>query len=98
MKYFMIEGMILDADKMTDDIMKEHMAYTQKAMDEGTTLLSGLKTDMSGGVFIMKSDSKEKIEKYLSQEPFKIHGIQEYRILEFQSHYVNSSPAEWFDN
>lgn len=68
MKYFMIEGMILDADKMTDDIMKEHMTYTQKAMDEGTTLLSGLKTDMSGGVFIMKSDSKEKIEKYLSQE------------------------------
>lgn len=98
MKYFMIEGMILDADKMTDDIMKEHMAYTQKAMDEGTTLLSGLKTDMSGGVFIMKSDSKEKIEKYLSQEPFKIHGIQEYRILEFHSHYINSSPAEWFDN
>ena len=80
MKYFMIEGMILDADKMTDDIMKEHMAYTQKAMDEGTTLLSGLKTDMSGGVFIMKSDSKEKIEKYLSQEPFKIQDRKSTRL------------------
>ena len=29
----MVEGIILDAGKMDDAIMKEHMAYTQKAMD-----------------------------------------------------------------
>lgn len=96
MKYFMIEGTILDADIMTDEIMKEHMAYTQKAMDDGTTLISGLKTDMSGGVFIMSADSTEKIESYLSHEPFKIHGIQEYRIIEFDCHYFNPGPAEFF--
>lgn len=96
MKYFMIEGTILDADIMTDEIMKEHMAYTQKAMDDGTTLISGLKTDMSGGVFIMSAASTEKIESYLSHEPFKIHGIQEYRIIEFDCHYFNPDPAEFF--
>lgn len=54
MKYYMVEGIILDAGKMDDAIMKEHMAYTQKAMDSGMIFLSGLKTDMSGGVFLMK--------------------------------------------
>ena len=56
MKYFMIEGTLTDADKINDDIMKEHMAYTQKAMDSGLILMSGLKSDMSGGLFIMKAE------------------------------------------
>lgn len=43
MKYFIDEGTILNADKMSHNIMKTHMEYTQKAMDEGMILLSGLK-------------------------------------------------------
>ena len=39
MKYYMVEGIILDAGKMDDAIMKEHMAYTQKAMDSGMIFL-----------------------------------------------------------
>ncbi len=96
MKYFMVEGTILDADKMSDDIMKTHMAYTQEAMDDGMVLLSGLKEDMSGGIFIMKSDSIEKIETYLQNEPFKVFGIQEYKVTEFEAHYFNRSLEEWF--
>lgn len=96
MKYFIVEGTITDADKMNEDIMKEHMSYTQKAMDEGLILMSGLKADMSGGLFIIKSESIEDVETYLSNEPFKTHGIQEYRTVEFNSHYFNPSPSEWF--
>ena len=42
MKYFIVEGILKDSDKINEDIMKEHMAYTQKAMDEGIILVSGL--------------------------------------------------------
>ncbi|WP_315115633.1 YciI family protein [uncultured Clostridium sp.] len=97
MKYFIVEGIIKDAEKMNEEIMKEHMSYTQKAMDEGMILMSGLKVDMSGGIFIIKSESIEKIETYLSKEPFKIHGIQDYRLIEFNSHYFNQSLGEWFN-
>lgn len=96
MKYFMVEGTILNADEMSDDIMKTHMEYTQKAIDEGMILLSGLKEDMSGGIFIMKSDSLKKIEGFLFNEPFKKNGIQNYRVTEFRAHYVNQFPGEWF--
>ncbi|WP_066714576.1 YciI family protein [Clostridium sp. Marseille-P299] len=98
MKYFIVEGNIIDAEKMTDGIMKEHMAYTGKAMEEGMYLMSGLKADMSGGIFIIKSESLESLENYLSKEPFKMNGIQDYRILEFNSHYFNPSADEWFSN
>ncbi len=35
MKYFIVEGMLKDSSLINDDIMKKHMAYTQKAMDKG---------------------------------------------------------------
>ncbi|MBI6020184.1 hypothetical protein H8J79_05050 [Clostridium perfringens] len=96
MKYFIVEGILKDSDKINEDIMKEHMAYTQKAMDEGMILVSGLKSDMSGGIFVIKSESVEKLEAYLSKEPFKLYGIQAYKFVEFDAHYFNPSPNEWF--
>jgi uncharacterized protein YciI len=96
MKYFMVEGTLKNPNKIDDNIMKEHMAYTQKAMDEGLILMSGLKSDMSGGLFIMKAESIETLKDYISNEPFKTYGIQDYRIMEFDPHYFNQSPSEWF--
>ncbi|WP_283704194.1 YciI family protein [Clostridium perfringens] len=81
MKYFIVEGILKDSDKINEDIMKEHMAYTQKAMDEGMILVSGLKSDMSGGIFVIKSESVKKLESYLSKEPFKLYGIQDYKFV-----------------
>ena len=95
-KYFIVEGIITNQDKINDEIMKIHMAYTQKAMDSGLILMSGLKSDMSGGIFIMKSKLLEEIEEYLYNEPFKINGIQEYKITEFSPHYFNKSLDKWF--
>lgn len=96
MKYFIVEGVLKAADKINDDIMKEHMAYSGKAMEAGMILTSGLKADMSGGLFVMKAEALENIEAYLSKEPFKVSGIQDYTIIEFQPHYFNPSPDEWF--
>lgn len=98
MKYFIVEGTLKKQEKVDESIMKEHMAYTQKAMDTGLILMSGLKADMSGGIFVMKSESIEKLEEYLSSEPFKVSGIQDYKVIEFSAHYFNQSPSKWFDN
>ncbi|MBY0755331.1 hypothetical protein K5V21_07660 [Clostridium sardiniense] len=93
MKYFMVEGILKNPDLINDDIMKEHMAYSQKAMDNGLILMSALKSNMSGGLFVMIADSIEKIDDYLSIEPLKVHGIQDYKIIEFTPHYFNQSLA-----
>lgn len=96
MKYFIIEGFITNPERMDDNIMKEHIAYTQEAMEEGFILMSGLKSDMSGGLSVMKSESIKEVEEYLSREPLKMNGIQEYKVIEFSPHYLNPSPSEWF--
>lgn len=91
MKYFMIEGTLTNPNLMTDAIMKEHMAYSQQAMEQGLIFMSSLKSDMSGGLSLMQADSIEQIENYLANEPFKVHGIQNYKITEFDFHYFNPS-------
>ena len=96
MKLFIVEGTIKDAQKMNEEILEKHKSYTQKAMDEGKIFLSGLKADQSGGLFIMKEQSRKAVESYISNEPFKIHGIQEYKIIEFTYHYLNPITTEWF--
>lgn len=93
MRYFMIEGIIKNPDLINDDIMKKHMAYSKKAMDKGLIIMSSLKADMSGGLFVMIADSIEKIEEYLSNEPLKVHEIQDYKVTEFKPHYFNQSLA-----
>lgn len=96
MNYYMIEGVILNADRMNDELMQEHMIYTQKAMDEGMVFLSGLKSDMSGGLFLMKAETLEQIETYLANEPFHVNGIQDYRVIPFAYHYINADGLQWF--
>lgn len=97
MKYFVIESMLKNTDMINNDIMKEHISYTQKAMNENLILISGLKSDMSGSIFMMKSNSIEDIENYLNNEPLKKYNIQDYKITEFSPHYFNSS-NKWFKN
>lgn len=90
MKHFMIEGIITNTNLINDVIMKVHMEYSKKAMDIGLILMSSLKADMSGGLFIMMADDIKDIELYLSNEPFKVNGIQEYKIKEFNIHYISN--------
>lgn len=97
MKYFIVEGILKSQGEVKDDIMKVHMTYTQKAMDSGLILMSGLKSNMSGGIFIMKAESSEEVEEYLAKEPFKVNGIQDYKVTEFSPHYFNKSPDKWFN-
>lgn len=96
MRYFMIEGTLIENPQISDELMQQHMNYTQKAMEQGKILFSGLKKSMDGALFVMKAESVEEIENYLNQEPFGQQKIQSYRIIEFDAHYVNETGAEWF--
>ena len=98
MKYFIVEGTIKNPELANDNIMQDHMTYSKKAMDKGLILMSGLKSNMSGGLFIMKSESLEEVEDYLAAEPLKLANMQDYHIIEFSPHYFNQLPSEWFNN
>jgi uncharacterized protein YciI len=96
-KYFIIEGTLNSTLEIDESVMKEHIAYSQKAIERGVTLITGLKENMSGGILIMKANSIEEIKAYLNSDPLKISGSQEYNIIEFTPHYTHPQTNEWFD-
>ncbi|MGG7179292.1 YciI family protein [Clostridium paraputrificum] len=96
MKFFIIEGTINKSAPIDENIMNEHIAYSTTAANAGLILVSGLKSDESGGLSIMKAESLEKVEAYLSADPLKVSGIQDYRVMELTPHFVQPIANEWF--
>ena len=96
----MVQGIlkVSDENELDQNIMKSHIAYTQKAMDAGKILVSGLKADMSGALFLIKCESRQQLDDYLYNEPFHLADIQDYKVVEFQPHYTHPSPNDWMEN
>lgn len=46
----------------------------------------------------MKAKSIEEVKVYLSTDPLKVSGVQDYRVIEFTPHYSNPIASEWFKN
>ena len=44
----------------------------------------------------MGAEDAGQLQDYLDNEPLFVHGIQEYRVVEFDIHYVNKDPEGWF--
>ena len=64
MKYFLIEGIVTNPEKMTEKMMQEHQEYTGMLMKEGKVLFSSLKSDMSSSVTVVKSETEQIIEDF----------------------------------
>ncbi|MDZ5016937.1 hypothetical protein GNF72_17285 [Clostridium perfringens] len=64
--------MLKNSVPMDENLMNEHIAYSQKAIDAGVILVSGVKADMSGGISIMKAESLEAINAYLAADPLNL--------------------------
>ena len=61
MQFFIVEGVLKKPELMNDTLLKEHISYTQKAMQKELYLLSGLKEDQTGGIFINKGRKQRKL-------------------------------------
>ncbi|HEY8891706.1 MAG TPA: YciI family protein [Clostridium sp.] len=101
MKYFIVEGTFKENMSIKENelqkAIEEHLAFLQKGFDEGFILVSGPKVNVGGGIIIIKGQSLVDIENYLSKDPLKTLGIQEYKIVEFKLHDCQAMLKGWFD-
>jgi uncharacterized protein YciI len=82
---FVIE-LVYKADLTEIDAhMKEHVAFLNKYYDAGTFLVSGRKIPRDGGVIIAVAPSREHVERIIVEDPFHVHGLAEFRIVEFRA-------------
>jgi uncharacterized protein YciI len=82
---FVIELVYKAALSEIDAHMKAHLAFLDKHYAAGTFLISGRKIPRTGGVILAVGKSKRDIEAIAAEDPFHVHGLAEYKIIEFRA-------------
>jgi uncharacterized protein YciI len=82
---FVIE-LIYKADLADIDAhMTAHVAFLKKYYAAGNFLVSGRKIPRDGGVILAVGKSREEIEAIAAEDPFHVHGLADFRIIEFRA-------------
>lgn len=66
-----------------DRYLAEHREFLERHYAAGNFLLSGRKQPREGGVILATADSRDRLEAILGTDPFCIHGLASYEVVEF---------------
>ncbi len=74
----------VDSEK-DGEILKEHLAYLNKYIENGKIFAKGPFTDHSGGLVILKVDSIEEAKNIVENDPVIKEGSRKYTLKEWRS-------------
>lgn len=82
---FVIELIYKAALAEIDAHMGAHVAFLKKYYASGNFLLSGRKIPRDGGIILAVGETRERIEAIVREDPFHVHGLAEFRVIEFRA-------------
>jgi uncharacterized protein YciI len=68
-----------------DAHMAAHVLFLKKHYADGTFLVSGRKIPRDGGIILAVGKSRRHIETIAREDPFFVHGLADFRIIEFRA-------------
>jgi uncharacterized protein YciI len=68
-----------------DAHMPAHVAFLKKYYASGHFLVSGRKIPRDGGIILAVGTNRQQIQAIVEEDPFYIHGLAEFRIVEFRA-------------
>jgi uncharacterized protein YciI len=68
-----------------DARMAAHVRFLKKYYAAGNFLVSGRKIPRDGGIILAVAKSRGQIEAIAAEDPFYVHGLADFRIIEFRA-------------
>jgi uncharacterized protein YciI len=62
----------------------DHMAWLQKAFDDGIFIAAGRKVPRTGGLLLSQAD-RSTLDASLAQDPFYVNGLADFEEMEFHA-------------
>jgi len=90
---FAVHSVYLKPIEEVDKHLEAHRAFLKPLYDKGTAICSGPKIPRTGGFILMKASNREEAFEIIQNDPYVIHGMARYDIIEFEVR----SRAEGFD-
>lgn len=78
---------ILTYQKSIEEVesqLEAHKSYLTEHYQSGNFILSGRQVPRTGGVIFCKATSKEEAQNILEKDPFFIHQIASYQVIEVE--------------
>lgn len=63
--------------------LKEHSELLELKYKEGLFIFSGRKNPRTGGIILVNTDQREKVEEFIESDPFNREQLAKYEIIEF---------------
>lgn len=68
---------------VVDRYLAAHVEYLKKQYETGIFIASGRRIPRTGGVILARAESRQALQEILGQDPFCVHGVAEYEVVEF---------------
>ena len=81
---FVVEVSYIKPISEIDQQLTAHREFLDKYYAKDIFLASGAKVPREGGIILAHKLSRSELENILKEDPFHIHGLAQYRIVEFQ--------------
>lgn len=69
--------------EQVDQLLEGHIEYLDKNYKDSKFIFSGRRNPRVGGVILADVDSESEVKQIISEDPFLIHRVAEYEIIEF---------------
>lgn len=99
MKYFVAESIMtqpcpVSGEEMKNTYVPAHVAHLHRGIDAGTLLLGG-PNEFGGGFLLLRGESREAVEAFLEKDPFRVNGINSFRLTEFNPCDRSDMVKDW---
>lgn len=85
----------LDYIKPISEIEKEltsHRLFLDKYFSSGLFVASGPKIPRDGGIILVRDTERKKLEKILSEDPFHLKNLANYKVVEVEFNKKSQIP------
>ncbi|HNW74738.1 MAG TPA: YciI family protein [Bacteroidales bacterium] len=81
---FAAHSVYLKPVEEVDKYLDAHRAYVKSLYEKGIAICSGPKIPRTGGFILMKPTTKEEALEIIKHDPYVIHGVARYDVIEFE--------------
>ncbi|MBX3487131.1 MAG: GTP cyclohydrolase [Candidatus Paracaedibacteraceae bacterium] len=78
-----------------DRHLADHRAYLDQCYVDGHYLTSGPQVPRAGGIIIAQGSSRSDIDALMAKDPFTIHNLIQYDVIEFEAVKAINEIKQW---
>jgi uncharacterized protein YciI len=81
---FAVHSVYLKPIGEVDQYLPAHRAFLKNFYDQGIIICSGPQVPRTGGFILMNAGSKSEAMEFMKDDPYVIHGVAAYSVIEFE--------------